>query len=536
KVMEIAYMALGTIGFVTEHISLLLATLFLMGLHSTFFGPIKYSILPELIKNDELVAGNAYVELGTFMSILLGTILGGALIQIPELGPWITGGTTIAIAALGLWTGSKLIPLKPSNPELKVNWSPLGPTWEIIKMSMKTRSVFLSVMGISWFWFLGAAFLSLLPPFCKEFLQSSESLVTFFLALFSVGVGLGSLLCERLSFRKLELGLVPVGSIGISFFLIDLYFASHHHIDSSGAALTVSDFLQSFTGWRIVFDLVFFSMFSGFFIVPLYTLIQQRAEPGTGSRIIAANNIINAFFMVLSSVGLVALYALNFTIPQIFLILSLLNVAVAIYIYTVIPEFLFRFLCWGLASILYRLKVVDGERIPEEGPALLICNHVSFIDWLIVASATQRPIRFVMHKDFMNIPLAGFLFRDAKVIPIAGAREDAEIMNEAFERIAKELREGELVCIFPEGAITKTGEVSPFKPGVVRILKETPVPVIPMALGGLWGSFFSRKHGSAMTKPFSRFWSRVSLKVGESLQPHEATVALLEARVKALAD
>ncbi|HEX4924100.1 MAG TPA: MFS transporter, partial [Bdellovibrionales bacterium] len=510
KLSEIAFMILGTVGFLTEHLSLLMATLFLMGLHSTFFGPIKYSILPEVIENDELVAGNAYVELGTFLAILLGTILGGTLISVQGAGAWLVGGTTILLACAGTWTGLKVLKLEPSRPDLKIQWDGVRPTIQILKLVTEIRSVFLSVLGISWFWFLGAAFLSLLPPYCKDFLHSSESLVTFFLALFSIGVGLGSLLCEKFSFRKLELGLVPVGSIGISLFLIDLYFASQG-FERPESLLTVGGFLSTWTGWRITIDLILFSMFSGFFIVPLYTLIQQRAEPGTRSRIIAANNIINAFFMVISSVGLAGLYALKLSIPQIFMILSLLNVAVAIYIYTVIPEFLFRFICWCLANLLYRLKMKGVDYIPDEGPAVLVCNHVSFIDWLIIASATQRPVRFVMHHSFMKIPFAGWIFRDAKVIPIAGSKEDPEILNEAFDRIAHELRAGELVCIFPEGAITHDGEVAKFRPGIERILKETPVPVVPMALDGLWGSFFSRKGGNALRKPFRRFWSRVSL-------------------------
>jgi 1-acyl-sn-glycerol-3-phosphate acyltransferase len=536
KVWEILVMAIGAYGFLSGSLLLLLVTLFFMGLHSAFFGPVKYSILPQLLRKDELVSGNAYVEMGTFLAILLGTILGGALIAHSQYGTWLVGVAVLIVAVLGWYSSMRLVPLAPVAPALRLQLNPVVPTWQSVKRITQTRSIFLSILGISWFWFFGAAILSILPAYCKDFLHGDEALITLFLALFSVGIGIGSILCGRLSARKLELGLVPLGSLGISLFSFELFLAGRPDalVASSAGHVTILGLLASAGGWRIVIDLLLLAIFGGFFIVPLYTLIQQRSEETERSRIIAGNNILNALFMVVAALLLVLLFHLNFTIPQIFLILALLNLGVATYIYTVLPEFLFRFLCWVIAKVMYRLQFIGRDNLPVDGPAVLVCNHVSLVDWLIIASACPRPIRFVMHHSFLSIPLTRRIFKDAKVIPIAGTREAPEILESAFARVAAELRAGELVCIFPEGKITQDGEMDRFRPGVERIIRETPVPVIPMALNGLWGSFFSKKDGKPLRRPFRRVWSRVALTIGEAVLPGEVSAERLEQLVRDL--
>ncbi|MFZ4714660.1 MAG: MFS transporter [Bacteriovoracaceae bacterium] len=533
KVAEIVIMVIAAIGFMTEHLVLLLVTLFLMGLHSTIFGPVKYSALPEILNEDELVAGNAYIESGTFLAILMGTLIGGMTITIPGSGTMITGIGIIITAILGTWTSFKMNELEPVNPNLKIEKDIFKPTVEIIRLTRKTKSVFLSILGISWFWFVGAIFLSVLPPFCKNVLHGSEHVVTMFLAIFSIGVGLGAVLCEKLSFGQLELGLVPIGSIGMSIFLADLFFSSRGF---SLTATTPMIFLTTGEGLRIIFDMLSFSIFSGFFTVPLYTFIQSRSDRETRSQVIAGNNILNSLFMVVASVMLMGLYAMKMSIPQIFLLLAFLNGLAAVYIYTVVPEFMYRFVLWCLTNICYRLKIVNRDRIPVSGPAVLVCNHVSWVDWMILASITPRPIKFVMHYSFMKIPVAGKFFKDGKVIPIAGMKEDPEIMENAFKEIKRYLDEGELVCIFPEGAITENGELGVFKHGIERIIKETPVAIIPLSLNGMWGSFFSRKSGKAMTKPFKRIWSNISVVVGDVIRPQELNVEELRNKVKNLGE
>ena len=537
KIWEIAVMLVGAYGFITDDIMLLLTTLFFMGLHSAFFGPVKYSILPQLLTQEELVSGNAYVEMGTFLAILLGTILGGLLIAHAALGRWLVSAAVVTVAAAGFCSSLQIEPLAATAPSLPIRINPIPLTWDMIKRVHANRSIFLSILGISWFWFFGAGILSVLPTYCKQLLRGDEALITLFLALFSVGIGIGSVLCGRLSARKLELGLVPFGSIGISWFCLDLFLVGRPGNLAPGdatTALPILSFLATAGGLRIAADLLLLAICGGFFIVPLYTLIQQRSEDRERSRVIAANNILNALFMVGAALMLMVLFRLKFSVPQILLVLGILNFAVAVYIYTLLPEFLFRFLCWVIANLMYRLRVIGRDNLPMDGAAVLVCNHVSYVDWLIIASACPRPIRFIMHYSFLEIPLTRRIFRDAKVIPIAGSKENPEILESAFERIASELQDGEIVCIFPEGRITSDGEVQAFRPGIERILRETPVPVVPMALQGLWGSFFSRKDGKALKRPFRRIWSRVSLVIGQAITPDEASPEALRNSVTEL--
>lgn len=520
KFIEILLMLLAGYGFIAEKYELLIVDLFLMGLHSTFFGPLKYSILPQLLKENELVEANALVESGTFLAILIGTIGGGVLIRMQPQGAWIVASGLFLMAVLG-WCTSLLIQKAPSkSPQLKISKEPFSPTFEIYKYTTQNRPVYLSVLGISWFWFFGAAILSLLPSYTKIILSGDGNIMTLFLSIFTIGIGVGSLICGKLSFERLELGLVPFGSIGITLFTLDLFLVGRPY----GAAVDVGIYqFLNLGGLRIIVDLFFLSVFSGLMIVPLYTMIQQRSELSHRSRIIAANNILNALFMVASSVMIMGFYSAGISIPEMFLIFALMNAVVAAYIYLSIPEFLLRFLAWILVRILYRLKTIDLDKIPKEGPVLLVCNHVTFVDWLIIGGAIKRPIRFVMDYSFMKIFLFRYFLKQGKVIPIAKKEQDPKILSDAFDRVAEELQAGEVVCIFPEGTLTKTGEMNPFRPGVEKILKRTPVPVVPLALIGMWGSFFSHKDGAFRTRKPEPFWYRVTLKAAEPVPPERAT-------------
>ena len=276
-------------------------------------------------------------------------------------------------------------------------------------------------------------------------------------------------------------------------------------------------------------------MFGGFYIVPLYALVQQRSEPSFRSRVIAGNNIINALFMVLSAaLAIFFLDAVGLSIPQFLLLTAIFNAAVAVYIFTLVPEFLMRFIVWILVNVVYRLRAQGLQHIPDEGPAVVVCNHISYMDALVVIGCCRRPIRFVMDHQIFKIPLLSFVFRTAGAVPIAPAREDPEILERAYDRVAHYLEEGEVVGIFPEGRLTEDGEIGPFKSGIEQIIQRTPAPVVPMALRGLWGSFFSRRYGKAMSHFPRRFWSRIELTVGEPVPPEQATSALLRERVATL--
>ena len=532
KLAEIGVMGLGALGLYLEHVPLLLGVLFLMGLQSSFFGPCKYSYLPAHLDGGELVAGNAFVELGTYLGILGGTVVGGVLIALAQ-GPLLVAGGVLAVAVVGRATAHFLLPAAAGSPDLRIDWSPVRPTLDLFRVARKDRSVWLSIMGVSWFWAFGSAFLSLFPTWTRDTLHGNEGVTTLFLALFSVGIGAGSLLCERLSRDRLELGLVPLGSFGMSLFSLDLLFAGNPVLPP-GETLTVAALLTSWAGARIAVDLLLLAMAGGFLIVPLYTLVQQRSEAAERSRTIAASNVINAAFMVGASVALMVLLGWGLDAPEIFGVLAVTNAVVALYIYSVIPEFLLRFVAWMLANVVYRMDVRGHANVPAEGACVVVCNHVSFIDWLVVAAALKRPARFVMAKQFHELPLVKVLFRQAKTIPIASRKEDPDALARAMDTISDELRDGQLVCIFPEGRITHTGDILPFKPGIERIVERDPVPVVPMALNGLWGSYFSRSEGKAMSKPFRRFWSRLSLTIEPPVPPEEVTAADLEERVRAL--
>lgn len=514
KSLEIAVMAIAAAGFITRTAELLYIAVFLMGLHSTLFGPVKYAYLPQHLNDSELTGGNGLVEMGTFVAILAGTIAGGLLAKGGSEAAPAIAVTCLAIAVVGRVV-AHFIPSSPA-PEatLKVNWNPFTETWRNLKIAARDRTVFNSLLGISWLWFVGSVFLTSFTPFAHDVLHGDESVVTLLLATFSIGIGLGSLACERLSGRKVEIGLVPFGSIGMTLFAVDLWLASRGLKFVPGTNVReVADFLGDWHSWRVMADLFLLAMFGGFFSVPLYALIQSRAEPSHRARIIAANNILNALFMIVSSLMAKALLDAGLTLPQLFLVVGLMNAAVAAYIYTLVPEFLMRFICWLLVHSVYRLEKRGLENIPEHGPAVLVCNHVSFVDPLVILAASPRPIRFVMDHRIFKTPVISFVFRTGKAIPIAPAKEDEKLLEAAYDSVAKALEEGELIGIFPEGRITDTGELYPFRGGVRRIVDRTPVPVVPLALKGLWGSFFSRRDGPAMTKP-ARLWRRIFSKIG----------------------
>ena len=464
KLLEIGLMILAAIAFINKSYVALLFVLFLMGCQSTLFGPVKYAYLPQQLATDELIGGNALVEFGTYTAIILGLIVGGISVAIDNTNQTVISACLIGVAVIG-YLASRSIPItKAADPALTISWNVWTETWRIVRFAREKQSVFLSILGISWFWFFGSAITLQIPAYTLDILNGSEEITTVLLAAFAIGVGIGSLLCERMSDRRIELGLVPFGSIGMSLFAIDLCFAQPgmHVVPVN----TISEFLARPGSWRILTDMAMLGAFAGFYSVPLFAMMQQRADRQHLSRIIAANNILNAIFMV--AAALLALATLNagVSIPQLFLLLAGLNAIVAIYIYTLLPEFLIRFVVWIVINLLYRIRPSGLDNIPEKGPAVLVCNHVSFVDALIIGGSIRRPVRFVMHYKIFQIPLIKFLFRTARAIPIASAKEDAALLDAAFEQIDAELEVGNLICIFPEGGITHDGEIQRFRPGV----------------------------------------------------------------------
>jgi len=530
KLLEIFLMVLAAFTFVTENYTVLLAVLFMMGCQSTLFGPVKYAYLPQQLATEELVGGNALVESGTYMAIIFGLIVGGITADLGN--QYVLASCLVSVALFGYLASRQVPATRAVDPELVINWNAWTETWRIVGFAREKRSVFLSILGISWFWFFGSAMTIQLPAYTLDILNGNEAVTTGLLVAFAVGVGVGSLLCERMSGHRIELGLVPFGSIGLSVFAIDLYFAQPTmHV---AAVDSIGDFIVRPGSWRILMDLTLLGAFGGFYSVPLYALIQHRTDRQHLSRVIAANNIINALFMVAAAALAFGVLASGLTIPQFYLILALLNVIVAIYIFTLLPEFLMRFLVWILVSILYRVRPSGLENIPVKGPAVLVCNHVSFVDALLVGGSIRRPIRFVIYYKIFQIPLLRFIFKTAKAIPIASAKENVDLLKNAFEQIDEELAAGHVVCIFPEGGITRDGEIQRFRSGIERIIERRPVPVIPIALCGIWGSWFSRQSGGGLRKIPGRLWAKVTVRIGEAVAGKDVTAEGMELLVRTL--
>ena len=538
KLLEIGIMTLAGLGFWFQLVPLLLACVFLMGLHSTFFGPVKYAYLPQHLSERELTGGNGLVEMGTFVAILLGNVGGGLLMSIPQTGAHWVAMACLGVAVLG-WLTSARIPVSPaSDPGLKLNWNPFSETWRNLQLARQYPSVFRSLLGISWMWFFGAVFLSQFPSFARDVLGGNEQVASLLLVVFSVGIAVGSLLCETFSHRHVEIGLVPIGALGMTVFAFDLYLASQAVVPPvAGALQTVGEFVAQPAHWRVMADLALLAFSAGLYSVPMYALIQLRAQPSHRARIIAANNILNALFMVVSSLLAGTMLGAGFSIPQVFGTTALLNIVVVGYVFWLMPEYIVRLVMLVVTRVVYRLKVRGDEHLPTEGAAILVCNHVSFVDAVILGVCSPRPMVFLMDHRIFKTPGIGWFFRSVKAIPIAPQKEDPEAYEQAFERARQVLRDGDLLCLFPEGAITKDGRMQPFKAGIMKILASDPVPVIPAALHNLWGSTFSRIDGAAMARPLRRgLFNRIGLVVGEPIPPEAVTPEALQVRVQGLLD
>jgi 1-acyl-sn-glycerol-3-phosphate acyltransferase len=547
KNLEVVIMAIAAAGFMSDSVHVqvlvLLGCTFLMGLHSTLFGPVKFAYLPQALAERELTGGNGMVEMGTFVAILLGNLAGGLLVALPGVGPHYVAVSCVALALAGRAV-AQFIPKAPAtDPGLRINWNPVTETWRNLALAHGNIVVFRSMLGISWMWFFGAVFLSQFPSLAKEVLHGDEHVASLLLVVFSIGIATGSLLCEVLSRRHVEIGLVPLGAIGMSVFSVDFYFATRGLPSSS--LMGVGAFITQPAHWRVMLDLTLLSLFAGLYSVPMYALIQLRSQPTHRARIIAANNILNALFMIVSAVLAGALLKANFSIPQIFLFTGLANALVAFYIFMLVPEYLLRFLAFMVSRCIYRFKISGDENLPARGAAVLVCNHVSFIDPVLLMAASSRPVYFLMDHQIFRMRLLGWLFRLAKAIPVAPHAQDPAAYEAAFEAAAQVLRNGDLLVIFPEGGLTPDGELQPFKGGIMKILENAgrdglQVPVVPMALTNLWGSFLSRAdrvNGPqvAMARPFRRgLFSRVGLNVAPALASAEVQPDVLRVRVAAL--
>ncbi|GAA5170846.1 MULTISPECIES: MFS transporter [Halomonadaceae] len=531
KLLELVTMCLAAAAVWFEQFLLLLGLLFMMGTQSALFGPVKYSILPQHLPRTELVRGNAWVNLGTFVSILLGTLLAGVLTSLDAATARLTiGATLIGVALLGYAT-SLAVPAAPSSDPGPVGWRPLSGSVAVLRDSWRQPRIFRALVGISLFWFLGACYLTQLPAWVRDVVHGGESAVSWLLGAFALGVGGGALLCARLSAGRLELGLVPLGALLIA--AGGLTFAEQPAL--AGEAMSLATLLATPGFWVMSLALALVGVGGGLYIVPLYTLVQVISAEHQRARMIAANNLLNALFMVLAAgFGILLLSVLGVSLNVFFAWLAGIALLIGLAALTINPRAVLRLAIFALTRVLYRLRFVGRGHIPAQGPALVVCNHVSFMDALVIGGASPRPLRFLMDRPIYESPGLNWFFRLAGAIPVDSERRDPGGVRRAMQEVSRALRDGQVVMLFPEGRLTIDGEVQYFRRGVDMILRRDAVPVVPAALAGLWGSWTSHCEGRAFTKLPRRFRPRVALVFGEALSPGQADRATLEARVRTL--
>lgn len=521
KLTEVGVMGLAVLGFQLGSLPLLLGSLFLMGAQSAFFGPVKYGILPQHLGAHELVRGNGLVEMGTFVAILGGTLIGGLVIALPGVGTVALSALVLVIAAAGYVAARQVPDAPPSAPGLALDFHLARSTWRTLRLARANRPAWKAIVGASWFWFLGALLLAQLPLIAADHLGGDAHTITVLLALFTVGVGLGSLASDRLTGGRIEIGHVAPASLALTALLVDLALA----IAAAPAAGHVP--------FRVGADLTLLGLAGGLYIVPLYALMQERSAPEERARVVAANNILNALFMVSAALFAVALRALGLSLPQLLLATAALSGVATLIALALTRDFVLRLLIAGVVRALYRVRARGLDAVPDHGPAVVVANHVSYVDALVLGGLCRRPIRFVMDHRIHDGPLRPF-FRAVRAIPIAPRGEDPTRLEAALDAIDAALEDGEVVGIFPEGKLTRDGALDVFKPGVERILERRPAPVVPVGLRGLWGSFFSHAGGRPFAKWPRRVWSKIEIQAGPVMAPEDVTADGLRAAVDRL--
>ncbi len=544
KVFEIGIMIGAFIGFYYNAIYALMFMLFLMGIHSSLFGPVKYSIIPQTLKDEELIGGNGLVAMATFLAILFGNIIGVFLVSDSvrsSLDNYAIAITVIAIAVVGYLFSRGIPSLKPTAPELVIKWQPIKETWNTIKIGMEKKMVWYSLLGVAWFWFFGFFFLANMPSYCKYHLAGKPMVASLLLTMFSIGIGLGSVMCEKIAKSKVEIGTIAMGALGLTIFAVDLFIVGETkpHGLVEGLLLTISEFLENPYNWRICFDLLMIGFCGGFYIVPLYAIIQGKSRAAIRSRVIAANNILDSIFMVAAAAFAILLFGIGLNIIDIFLVIALLNLIMAITVMAKNMPHVIIFFCRILTPIFYKLDHEGEEKMPEEGAVVVAINHVSFVDPVVSASQFKRPPRFMMDKSYFDDlwPLR-FFFTAARTIPLVPYKQDPTYLQQAMDMADDTLKKGEAVALFPEGFITSDGEMISFKDGVSRLVERTPAPVLPVALCGLWGSWFSRIKGSALKgwPSIKEFRRPIGVMFGDLIPPEEVTPERVQDEIQKLKD
>jgi acyl-[acyl-carrier-protein]-phospholipid O-acyltransferase/long-chain-fatty-acid--[acyl-carrier-protein] ligase len=495
KSLEIVATALGLIAFLIGHLQITYGVLFLFALQATFFSPAKYGILPEMLPDRDLSRSNGILEMSTFVAIVVGVAAGGAMFDVWQDRLWLIGVIVIAIAVAGTALSFRIPHVPAAAPGAPIDVNP----WREIGLGLKRlrddRILSLTVAGISYFWFLGALLQLVMILFGTQVMQLDDRWVGVLTAFAAIGIGAGSVAAGRLSGDKVELGLAPIGSIGMGVFAIALAY--------SGGSFALA-----------AVNLTLVGFFGGLFAVPLNALLQQRSGDQEKGRLMATNNFLNMIGILIAS-GALSLCTNVFALSadRIIFIFGVLTLVSSIYVLSVVPEFLVRFSLWLLTHTIYRITIVGGEHVPFRGPALLVSNHMSHVDGLLVGSCVQRFVRFLVYRAYYEHWALRRFMTLMKAIPIASGRESMA----SIERGREELQNGHVVCIFAEGSISRTGNLLPFRRGFERIVQGLDVPIVPVYLDGVWGSIFSFKGGRFFWKRPARVPYPVTVAFGAPL-------------------
>lgn len=496
---EIVVILLAIYGLWISSFSIMLAALFLTLLQSTLFGPIKYSLIPIYLPGNQIITGNALVEASTFLSILVGTALGGILVRMPHYGTALLG-TVMLLSVVSSWVISLRLPkTEPAEPSLKLNWNLYKETLAIIRYAASDRVIFLAIIGISWFWVIGSVMLTEIALYGKQFIGDNESIAIIFMFMFTTGVGLGSYVCNMLQRGQIDARLVPVGAIVTTVFIIDLVLASYHINDAGLIFDTLKQFLRSTVGLRVCFDLLMIAVGTGVCMVPLYAIVQTQADPKHCSRVIAANNVMNAFFMVVSVLITLVLKTFGVSLLNIFLAVAIMNLFMAHRLSILVPESILQLFLQMLFKLFYRIEIKGMENFHKAGDRVLIIgNHISFIDAAIIFAFIPAKLSFAIYTFYINKWWIRLIRGNTHLLPI----DPTNPMS--VKQLVELIRSGKKCVIFPEGRLTVTGSLMKVFDGPGVVADKADANILPIHIAGAQYTYFSRLGGKVRRKSFPK--------------------------------
>lgn len=537
KLLEIGIMALAAMGLWSQQSWPLLLAVMGLGVQAACFGPAKYAYIPEQLRTRELMGGNGIALAGTYLAMLLGHVVGAALVDAggQHSALWV-GGVCLSLAVLG-WVSALWIPPAPSQvPQLVLLRNPLAELARSVAAARRDPSLFQALIGLGWMWFIAAFYLTQLPILARDVLGAGPTVVAMLLAVFGLGLLIASLFAEIMARQHVEIGLVLIGAMGMGSFGGDLYFSTYDWPMVTGAPmLDVAAFWASEGSGRIMYDLFRLSLGLGLFAAPLFALIQWRAQPGQCARLMALGNLINALFLLVGVGVSVALLRAGLTLPQLFIVGAVFNSIAVLCFFVAMPESLVRLTVMSVTRFMYRVRARGHEAWPLKGPAVLVCNHVSLLDVMFVTMLSPRPLVVLGDPAMHGLKGLRWFFKRIPAMPLVHPDVDPEAHEAALAFARRALDEGQLVCVFPEGRITPDGQLQAFMDVLPAIVQQRAVPVFPAALYNLWGSYFSRIDGEPMRKPLRRgFYNLIGLRLGPALSGPQASTERLHAEVSQL--